>query len=140
MKKKKFIFISVVFLFIVSSFCLLENYFNKNDFLNIFNGKIVVLNLLKGFIPDNEKIIIDDFEIKVPYGYEKITNDTAIGLFVNINKLKNTMNDRYDFVDQLGSVYAWQDSVNNKQISIYVKRYIISLRFRHGGDKITNLC
>ena len=123
MKKKKFIFISVVFLFIVSSFCLLENYFNKNDFLNIFNGKIVVLNLLKGFIPDNEKIIIDDFEIKVPYGYEKITNDTAIGLFVNINKLKNTMNDRYDFVDQLGSVYAWQDSVNNKQISIYVKRY-----------------
>ena len=123
MKKKKFIFISVVFLFIVSSFCLLENYFNKNDFLNIFNGKIVVLNLLKGFIPDNEKIIIDDFEIKVPYGYEKITNDTAIGLFVNINKLKNTMNDRYDFVDQLGSVYAWQDSFNNKQISIYVKRY-----------------
>lgn len=123
MKKKKFIFISVVFLFIVISFCLLENYFKKNDFLNIFNGKIVVLNLLKGFIPDNEKIIIDDFEIKVPYGYEKITNDTAIGLFVNINKLKNTMNDRYDFVDQLGSVYAWQDSVNNKQISIYVKRY-----------------
>ncbi len=123
MKKKKFIFISVVFLFIVSSFCLLEINFKKNDFLNIFNGKIVVLNLLKGFIPDNEKIIIDDFEIKVPYGYEKITNDTAIGLFVNINKLKNTMNDRYDFVDQLGSVYAWQDSVNNKQISIYVKRY-----------------
>ena len=123
MKKKKFIFISVVFLFIVNSLCLLENYFNKNDFLNIFNGKIVVLNLLKGFIPDNEKIIIDDFEIKVPYGYEKITNDTAIGLFVNINKLKNTMNDRYDFVDQLGSVYAWQDSFNNKQISIYVKRY-----------------
>ena len=123
MKKKKFIFISVVFLFIVSSFCLLEIYFKKNDFFNIFNGKIVVLNLLKGFIPDNEKIIIDDFEIKVPYGYEKITNDTAIGLFVNINKLKNTMNDRYDFVDQLGSVYAWQDSVNNKQISIYVKRY-----------------
>ena len=123
MKKKKFIFISVVFLFIVNSFCLLEIYFKKNDFLNIFNGKIVVLNLLKGFIPDNEKIIIDDFEIKVPYGYEKITNDTAIGLFVNINKLKNTMNDRYDFIDHLGSVYAWQDSVNNKQISIYVKRY-----------------
>ena len=123
MKKKKIIFISVVFLFFVSSFCLLEIYFKKNDFLNIFHGKTVVLNLLKGFIPDNEKIIIDDFEIKVPYGYEKMTNDTAIGLFVNLNKLKNTMNDRYDFVDQLGSVYVWQDSVNNKLICIYVKRY-----------------
>jgi len=33
------------------------------------------------------------------------------------------MNDRYDFIDHLGSVYTWQDSVNNKLISIYVKRY-----------------
>ena len=33
------------------------------------------------------------------------------------------MNDRYDFVDQLGSVYAWQDSVNKKIIFVYVKRY-----------------
>ena len=78
MKKKKFIFISVVFLIIVSSFCLLEIYFKKNDFLNIFNGKIVVLNLLKGFIPDNEKIIIDDFEIRKLKDYDGVVESERI--------------------------------------------------------------
>ncbi len=123
MKTKQIKLISIILLVLISFFSLLEIYFKRNDFLNIFNNKSVVINLLKGFIPDKEQIIIDNFEIKVPYGYEKINNNTAIGLFSNIKELKNTMNNKYNFVDQFGSVYTWEDSVNKKLIFVYAKRY-----------------
>ena len=78
-KKIFVILIFVVFLFTI--FFVLESYFKKNDYLSIFHDKIVILELLKGFIPDKNNIIIDDFEVKIPYGYEIITTNTAIGLF-----------------------------------------------------------
>ncbi|WP_252830162.1 hypothetical protein [Treponema denticola] len=109
----------------------LESYFKKNDYLSIFHDKIVILELLKGFIPDKNNIVIDDFEVKIPYGYKIITTNTAIGLFSNIRELENKLNQKYKFVDKLGSNYVWKDSKNNKLIFVYIKRYakINYLRF-----------
>ncbi|EMB19937.1 hypothetical protein [Treponema denticola] len=89
------------------------------------------MELLKGFIPDKNNIIIDDFEVKISYGYEIITTNTAIGLFSNIRELENKLNQKYEFVDKLGSNYVWKDSKNNKLIFVYIKRHanINYLRF-----------
>ena len=131
MKIKKIFVILIFVVFLFTIFFVLESYLKKNDYLSIFHDKIVILELLKGFIPDKNNIIIDDFEVKISYGYEIITTNTAIGLFSNIRELENKLNQKYEFVDKLGSNYVWKDSKNNKLIFVYIKRHanINYLRF-----------
>ena len=130
-KNKKIFVILIFVVFLFTIFFVLESYFKKNDYLSIFHDKILTLELLKRFIPDKNNIVIDDFEVKIPYGYEIITTNTAIGLFSNIRELENKLNQKYEFVDKLGSNYVWKDSKNNKLIFLYIKRYakINYLRF-----------
>ena len=111
-KNKKIFVILIFVVFLFTIFFVLESYFKKNDYLSIFHDKIVILELLKGFIPDKNNIIIDDFEVK-------------------IRELETKLNQKYEFVDKLGSNYVWKDSKNNKLIFLYIKRYanINYLRF-----------
>ena len=71
-KNKKIFVILIFVVFLFTIFFVLESYFKKNDYLSIFHDKIVILELLKGFIPDKNNIIIDDFEVILQLGYFQI--------------------------------------------------------------------
>lgn len=114
-----------IFLFITIGIALLrfEKYVHKNDIFQIFENKIVLLELAKGFVPNNEKFEIDEYKFKVPYGFKKVNSETAISFFSNSNGLFKILNSKYEFIDQLGSNWVWKDIQNNKLIFVYKKRY-----------------
>jgi hypothetical protein len=117
-------------------YLLANNRARLNDEFNIWKSRSILQYVFTSYFPNNNKFILDKYEIKYPYGFSNIGDEVAISLIDNtylnilpfftysliIDNFEKELNDKFVFVDHLGSMHVWQEKDGNRLIYIVRKR------------------
>ncbi|MDR2718973.1 MAG: hypothetical protein LBB89_13045 [Treponema sp.] len=111
--------IIITFILIMIFIGINEHWIHSHDERGLLENKLAVPLLITGFFPllDNN-LNFDNIEIKLPYGYRKVNEYSAITIIGSPSKIYRELDNRFDFVDQLGSSMVWVDKNNDKLIFI----------------------
>jgi len=121
-KKMKY---TIVLFLLVIFFGLIEYWAHFHDEYKILKNKIALPYIILSFLPFENSINYDNINVKLPYGYSKINEYSAIAVFGSLNKIfylnKHIHN---EYLEQFGSAWLW---------FMDYEKYVFMTQIKRGG-------